>query len=231
MSLDFRVTKRGMDFTLCTGTSFENLKNYEREFKCLTAFKQEAEDLFLIPRNKLVEVLDHCFDHFTEESLLSITKLLDKSDVEMKDRIVERSASKRNSVKKEKERVERVQFEEKKSIEDRLLMEREKWEREQREKREREQKEREQREREQWEKDRAQWEKEQREKLIEQERREQERIEQKEKRDRSSSERERKQRMLQDLNYSDPVYKVDILKMVASIRGQLDALEKYVNQL
>ena len=215
--LDFKVSKRGSDFLLYTGISLSVLQNYENEFRCLTSFKHDSDDLFIIPRNKLVEVLDVCFDHFTEDSLLSITKLLDKNDAEMKERIVERSASKRRSMR------EKVHIDEKISVEQQLQLDRERWEKEQRERWEKDQLER-----------REQWEKEQREKLerAEFEKREREKREKIEKVERSSLERERKQKVNnQDLNYSDPVFKVEILKMIQSIRQQVDTLEKYVEHL
>ena len=80
MVLDFQIKKKGQDFLLDTGLSMNRLMDHHKqEYEYLNAFER-IEECFSIPRGKLCDVLDKCFDHFTEESLISITKLLDKND-------------------------------------------------------------------------------------------------------------------------------------------------------
>ena len=201
MSLFFQINKRGSDFLLHTGVTSLVLQKYEKEFNTLKEFKKDGED-FVIPRYKLCDVLDACFDHFTEESLMRITRLLDKND-DMRDKITERSVSKRKS----KDHKDRKEKEEKEK-------ERVKKERDDRERRERDERERrEMAEREEHEKEvREQYEKELRE-PREKEVREQKKLQ-----------------YMRDLNYEDSSEKTELLKMVSSIKHQLNQLEKYVNQ-
>jgi flagellar biosynthesis GTPase FlhF len=226
MALDFQINKRGSDFLLYTGVATSVLQKYEKEFNALKEFQKDGED-FIIPRSKLCDVLDVCFDHFTEDSLMRITKLLDKND-DMRDKINERSVSKRKSSKDHKERREKDEKER-----DRLKRERDDRERRERDERERrEMAEREEREkelREQHEKElREQHEKELREQ-HEKELREQREKELREQREKELREEKKKQYM-RDLNYEDSSQKIELLKMVSSIRVQLTQLEKYVNQ-
>ena len=67
MSLFFQINKRGSDFLLHTGVTSLVLQKYEKEFNTLKEFKKDGED-FVIPRYKLCDVLDACFDHFKEET-------------------------------------------------------------------------------------------------------------------------------------------------------------------
>jgi len=94
MSLDFQVEKRKNNFVIHTGLPISVLTtDYPSEASYLSAYRVENE--YLVPRNQLCNVLDRCFDHFTEESLIHITRLLDKNDDELRDRIQEQSVSKR----------------------------------------------------------------------------------------------------------------------------------------
>ena len=95
MVLDFQVKRRGSEFIIVTGISYTKLAmDYPQESSYLTTFNREGDD-FVVPRHQLCNVLDRCFDHFTEESLVHITKLLDKNEEAMRERIHEQSVSKK----------------------------------------------------------------------------------------------------------------------------------------
>ena len=96
MVMNFQIIKKGSDFVLQTGVTLAFLKdNFQSETRYLSSFENNGTD-FLIPRMKLCDVLDNCFDHFTEESLVSITKLLNKdTESGLRDQIREKSISKR----------------------------------------------------------------------------------------------------------------------------------------
>lgn len=55
-----------------------------------------SKKTWVIPHDKLCDLLDECFDYFTEESLVNISKLLDKANVdkEIKDKVREKSVNK-----------------------------------------------------------------------------------------------------------------------------------------
>jgi phage-related minor tail protein len=231
--MDFQVNKRGSDFVLYTGVPVLTLQKYEKEYRTLSNYQKDGDN-YIIPRLKLCDVLDACFDHFTEDSLMRITKLLDKNDSDMRDKITERSVSKRQIPKEHREKEQRERDQREREQRERDQREREQRERDQRERdqREREQREREQREREQ--REREQREREQRERdQREREQREREKEQRvKEIRDRSLSDRDKKKTPSnQDLNYDEPIHKTEILKMVSSIRNKLDSLERYVNRM
>ena len=212
MVLDFQMNKRGSDFVLHTGAPTSVLQTYQKEFNALKEFPKDGDD-FIIPRSKLCDVLDVCFDHFTEDSLMRITRLLDKND-DMRDKINERSVSKRKSTRDHKERKEKEEKDR-----DRLKRERDDRERRERDERER----REMAEREEHEKQ-----------LREQQLREQQLREQqlREQQLREQHEREEKKKLyMKDLNYEESTQKTELLKMVSSIRSQLDQLERYVNRV
>jgi hypothetical protein len=106
MSLDFQVEKRKNNFVILTGLPIQTFTNdYPAESTFLSAFREGDE--FIVPRHQLCNVLDRCFDHFNEESLIHITKLLDKNDDELRDRIQEQSVSKRKQSKKDSRLFER----------------------------------------------------------------------------------------------------------------------------
>jgi hypothetical protein len=94
MALDFTVKRRGHDFLLNTGITDSVLKeSYKKEYDFLSFFPKHNE-FFVISRSMLCNVLDTCFDHFTESTLLNIAKLLDKNDDVIRDKIHEHSVSK-----------------------------------------------------------------------------------------------------------------------------------------
>ena len=96
-SLDFQVEKRKNNFVINTGLPFHEFNsNYPSESSYLSAFL--VNDEYVVPKHQLCNVLDRCFDHFTEEGLIHITKLLDKND-DMRERIHEQSVSKKKQKK------------------------------------------------------------------------------------------------------------------------------------
>jgi len=99
MALNFQVKRRGSEFIIITGIPHEQFYNeYYQDALFLGTFVREGND-YIIPRQQLCSVLDRCFDHFTEESLLNITKLLDKNEDAMRDRIHEQSVSKKKKTR------------------------------------------------------------------------------------------------------------------------------------
>jgi hypothetical protein len=65
-----------------------------------------SKKTWVIPHAKLCDVLDECFDYFTEESLVNISKLLDKANVdkEIKDKVREKSVNKAGGLPKRESR-------------------------------------------------------------------------------------------------------------------------------
>lgn len=208
MFLDFQFTKRGNDLVLITGVSITKLQEYEREYNYLMAYKRDGVD-FIIPQSKIIDVIDKCFDHFTEESLMRVSGFIERTDTETREKINERSVSKKRNSKAERREQE--------------LKEREKKEREQKE---REQKEREQKEREQKEREREQREREQREREREREQKERE-LKEKER----EKEREKKRAIVRDLNYEEPSSKTELLKMVSAMKAQIEIMERYIHKM
>ena len=99
MTLNFQVKRRGSDFIIITGIPHEQFYNeYYQDALFLGTFVREGND-YIIPRQQLCSVLDRCFDHFTEESLLNITKLLDKNEDAMRERIHEQSVSRKKKTR------------------------------------------------------------------------------------------------------------------------------------
>ena len=289
--MNFQIKKNGSDFVLIAGVSRAQLKErFPSEFNYLTSYELLGED-YVIPRAKLCRLLDECIDHFSEESLIQITKLLDKkSEVDLREQVKERSISKRRMTKKpsheeDREREYRVRLErqekERKEIEnqEKLVREfhekqerefREQQEREHPEKLEREFREQKEREREHLarvDQERVQQEREYRDLRERQERvkkevhdpserktreshskqevepqrtnpRHREEREQAEKerardikRDIYSSTRKTPPEQNLDLNYEEPVQKVELLKWVSQMKQQLDFLEQYVQKM
>ena len=100
-SLDFQVEKRKNNFVIITGLPMDEFASvYPSEATYLSTFL--INDEYVVPKNQLCTVLDKCFDHFTEEGLIHITKLLDKND-DIRERIHEQSVSKK---KQKKERLD-----------------------------------------------------------------------------------------------------------------------------
>ena len=109
MALDFTVKRRGHDFLLNTGITDTVLKeSYKKEFDFLSFFPKHNE-FYVISRSMLCNVLDTCFDHFTESTLLNIAKLLDKNDDVIRDKIHEHSVSKhKQRTPKKQESIEQL---------------------------------------------------------------------------------------------------------------------------
>lgn len=65
-----------------------------------------SKKTWVVPHSKLCDLLDECFDYFTEESLVNISKLLDKANVdkEIKDKVREKSVSKSGGSQKKEVR-------------------------------------------------------------------------------------------------------------------------------
>ena len=108
MVLDFQIKKKGYEFLLDTGLSLPRLFEHRDAYDYLTSGFENKDEYFVIPRSKLCDLLDRCFEHFTEDSLMAITKLLDKSDEVIRDKITEHSVSKKKKTveKKVRERLE-----------------------------------------------------------------------------------------------------------------------------
>jgi hypothetical protein len=246
MVYDFHVTKKaGTDgFILHTGVALDDLEKHTKdEFDYLIDFYKSNE--FYIPRHKLCELLDKCFDHFSEDSLIHITKLLNQpSETLLKNEVMTRSVSKRSKPKdpyakkreeearkkeeerqereriereRERERIERERQQQEDDRRERERLEEAKREREDRERREREAKEREDRERR--ERERAVVRREQ------DEDRELSRMRKEKERDRVKHQVAKQE----DLNY-EILPKHELLKMLSTMRAQLDSIEQYVKQ-
>jgi len=279
--MNFKITKnRNQDFILETGVSYEELhSNFPNETKILSTFQISTTGReFLIPRLELCEVLDSCFDHFTEESLVAITKLLskDSADTELRNQVRERSMSKKkqsNSSKKfivkedknskeeyEKEQKLRAREEQEKHMreeqEQRMREEQEVRNREEQEQRMREEQEvrnreeqerrikEEQEVRNREEQERRMREEQERRMREEQERRAREyskenairekikdRIENKEISRGEHSTHRSKVKENRDLNYDEPIQKMDLLRMIYQFKQQLDVMERYIHNM
>ena len=247
------MKKRGQDFILTTGVSREVLQEkYNTDARILSEYQNNGEE-FLIPRTKLCDILDLCFDHFTEESLLAITKLLNRdTDTELREQVRDRSVSKRHSssrrngsvTKAEREKQMREEQENqlriKQAYEEQQRQERHAYEEHQRRLRE--------------EQERKVFEEQQRRTAEDQERmvKEQKVLREKQERDRireqrareieqrdSSREQSREQsqnrirpkEIHRDLNYEEPVQKMELLQMIAQFRQQLDGMERYIQRM
>ena len=271
--MNFTIKSLNQDFILETGISYDELRHhFPNESKILSIYQVSTTGKeFLIPRSELCTILDSCFDHFTEESLVAITKLLSKDpDVELRSQVRERSASKKrqsNSKKEEherrirleKERLEREhreQFEreererfEREERERREMEERERFEREERERREMEERERcEMEERERFEREeherremeeRERYEREERERIKREQREiEEQRIKENMFREKNKeSSREHSMNRIKfvennrDLNYNEPVQKIDLLRMISQLKQQIEVMERYIHKM
>jgi hypothetical protein len=263
--MNFTIKSLNQDFILETGISYDELRHhFPNESKILSIYQVSTTGKeFLIPRSELCTILDSCFDHFTEESLVAITKILSKDpDVELRSQVRERSASKKrqsNSKKEEQER--RIRFEkerlEREHREQFERVERERREREEHERREREEHERrEMEERERFEREerehremeeRERFEREERERFEREERerikREQREIEEqrikenmfREKNKESSREHSMNRIKFvennRDLNYNEPVQKIELLRMISQLKQQIEVMERYIHKM
>jgi hypothetical protein len=123
--LSFKIGLFDKDFLLFTGVPSHRLE--EEVVKKITKCKGEylpEQKAFKIPHGELCNLLDECFDYFTEESLLEIAALLDKSgaDASTKERVREKSVSKshhRHAKEKPKEeKMKRIEEEKPKRVEE-----------------------------------------------------------------------------------------------------------------
>jgi hypothetical protein len=101
--LCFTIDLHGKDFILNTGVPSHKLDDsvVDKITKCKGEYSPERKG-FIIPIGELCNLLDECFDYFTEESLVHISDLLEKNgaDVATKERVREKSVSKNKSKKK-----------------------------------------------------------------------------------------------------------------------------------
>jgi flagellar biosynthesis GTPase FlhF len=253
MVMNFQMKKRGHDFILTTGVSSDVLqKNYTTDARILSEYQNNGEE-FLIPRAKLCDILDLCFDHFTEESLLAITKLLNRdTDTELREQVKDRSVSKRhsssrrnvNSSKADREKQMREEQENqlriKQAYEEQQRQERQAYEEHQRqlhEERERKAFEEQQRrateDQERMVKEqKVLREKQERERIREQRAREIEQRDSSREQSREQSQvRMRPKEIHRDLNYDEPVQKTELLQMISQFRQQLDVMERYIQRM
>ena len=255
--MNFTIKSLNQDFILETGISYDELRHhFPNESKILSIYQVSTTGKeFLIPRSELCTILDSCFDHFTEESLVAITKLLSKDpDVELRSQVRERSASKKrqsNSKKEEHERRIRLEKErlEREHREQFEREERERFEREERERREMEERERcEMEERERFEREeherremeeRERYEREERERIKREQREiEEQRIKENMFREKNKeSSREHSMNRIKfvennrDLNYNEPVQKIDLLRMISQLKQQIEVMERYIHKM
>lgn len=251
--MNFQMKKSGHDFILNTGVSREVLQEkYNTDARILSEYKNNGEE-FLIPRAKLCEILDLCFDHFTEDSLLAITKLLNReTDTELREQVRDRSISRKhsssrrngNSSKADREKQMREEHENqlriKQAYEEQQRLERQAYEEHQRklhEEQERKAFEEKQRraveEQERMVKEqKILREKQERERIREQRAREiEQRDSSREQSREQSQQRMRPKEISRDLNYDEPVQKMELLQMIAQFRQQLEGMERYVQRM
>jgi flagellar biosynthesis GTPase FlhF len=231
------------DFQLHTGESKLEKEVQDKIAKCKGEYLRDRKS-FRIPKDNLCELLDECFDYFSEESLMNIAALLDssKADERVVREVRERSVSKskqqkplepaRKKMKPIEERETSLEKEDTRARKERERKE----EKERKEKEEREKKE---------EKERK--EKEEREKKEEKERKEREEKEKKEKEEREKKEKEeRKQAYLAmtsfgktspkeetsrgpKVAFADDI-KEDLLALADELRMKLDKLERFIHK-
>jgi len=95
--LSFTIDLHDKDFILYTGVSARRMEDevVERITKCKGEYLPNKKG-FLIPKDELCNLIDECFDYFTQESLLSISTLLENNgaDHATKERVREKSVSK-----------------------------------------------------------------------------------------------------------------------------------------
>jgi len=248
MALNFIIKKKNQDnFTLDIGIPLHKLENeYKKEYFYLKQFLNDEGD-FYFHRNNLCDVLDNCFDHFTEETLINLTKVLNQpSETTIKHQIIEKSVSKRpkhqEREKQEKQREKQRQEEEQRRREQEEQRRREQEEQRRREQEEQRRQEEEQRRREEEEQRRREEEEQRRREQDEQRRREEEeqrRREQEEQERRLSNLKNKKQKerelselkyKKEDLNY-EILPKHEIMKLLTDLHKQIENIESYVKNL
>ena len=162
--MNFSMVKRGSSFVLVTGVPMSVLQSYEYEYRMLSFFEKEGDN-FIIPRYKLYDVLEICFDHFSSDALMEIAGLVEKYDKDLRDKIVEKSASKRNrgsdhsrdrkdQERRDQERKDQERRDQERREQERKEQERRDQERKEQERRDQERKEQERKEQERKEQDR-----------------------------------------------------------------------------
>lgn len=98
-SINFTVdlNEKSKDFILNTGIPAAKMNDemIDKITKAGGEYQPQKKN-WVVPYNKLCDLLDECFDYFTEDSLVNISKLLDKANVEkeIKDKVREKSVSK-----------------------------------------------------------------------------------------------------------------------------------------
>lgn len=115
--LSFTIDLHDKDFILYTGVSARRMDDevVEKITKCKGEYLPGKKG-FLIPKDELCNLIDECFDYFTQESLLNISTLLENNgaDTATKERVREKSVSKnkaRSKPAKEDPKEERVKEE------------------------------------------------------------------------------------------------------------------------
>lgn len=102
----FTVDLHGNDFMLHTGVASHRLEDevVKKITKCKGEYIPSSKG-FVIPHGELCNLLDECFDYFSEESLLSIASMVENTAVDQstKERVREKSASKSKAPKKKRE--------------------------------------------------------------------------------------------------------------------------------
>ena len=102
----FTVELHGNDFMLHTGVASHRLEDevVQKITKCKGEYIPSSKG-FVIPHGELCNLLDECFDYFSEESLLSIASMVENTAVDQstKERVREKSASKSKAPKKKKD--------------------------------------------------------------------------------------------------------------------------------
>ena len=102
----FTVDLHGNDFMLHTGVASHRLEDevVQKITKCKGEYIPSSKG-FVIPHGELCNLLDECFDYFSEESLLSIASMVENTAVDQstKERVREKSASKSKAPKKKKD--------------------------------------------------------------------------------------------------------------------------------
>jgi len=229
------------DFQLHAGDSKLEKEIQDKIAKCNGEYLRDRKS-FRIPKDNLCELLDECFDYFSEESLMNIAALLDstKADERVVREVRERSISKSKQQKPlEPARKKMKPIEERESIEkeDARIRKERKEKEEKKEKEERKEKERKEKE-----------EKEEKEKKERKEKEEREERERKEKEERERKEKEeRKQAYLSmtsfgkiaspkeevsrgpKVAFADDV-KEDLLALTDELRMKLDKLELFIHK-
>jgi hypothetical protein len=233
------------DFQLHTGESKLEKEVQDKIAKCKGEYLRDRKS-FRIPKDKLCELLDECFDYFSEESLMNIAALLDssKADERVVREVRERSVSKskqqkplepaRKKMKPIEERETSLEKEDTRARKERERKE----EKERKEKEEREKKE---------EKERKEKEEKERKEKEEREKKEKEEKEKKEKEEREKKEKEeRKQAYLAmtsfgktspkeetsrgpKVAFADDI-KEDLLALADELRMKLDKLERFIHK-